>query len=519
MIVFKELEVIEYLIEKKVIGAEKRLSSYLKNHKLTNKDQINSAIEDFSMFHLNVRLGLDEKGKLLKGKDRVYVSDGEKEIVSKRITGNSTNGRQVSEEDELLKEFFFAELVRRIGLREDGWSNTYNFWGRDWINQFSVSDMEWSKFETKLKEIFKNNEKINEKMINEIFKNIKENLKKDTRSLAIKLIERLEKEDRIETEIEFFQVIAKDSYIEAMLQRSIEEDEKVDYHNEISEEMQMRIASEISEKLVPFKMSYKRYKVVSAFPQFGTPEEKKALSAIGEWLIDEYSIDYMYNSIRIFVVDPDSRQAITKKEAEKAFIYRLINKTNARMNRKDYKTTHKFQNAFYRLSMFLLLDLKNVKGLKESIQTEKQKINSVVSECVFQYALKYGEKYETEERRVYGFGETSLDKPKKKEIPETLKGHDLTNLFEDKPEKVGVMKEVKPANWIDIASIPTEDEPEVVEVKANRDFADMVAELDRAREEKRVNKLDSSLMPKSGEAKFKITGYNITELSLRGIGS
>lgn len=432
-------EGIELCIKNNLPGAEGQLKSFIKNKKLGKNQIVKLQGNLESLFQKAIVTGGGKSGECILSEP--------KETATKRITGNSTNGRKPSEEDETLKEYFFAELVRRIGHRKDGWSETYNLWGRDWINQFSVSDMEWGKFETKLKETLGSNEKLDETMINEIYRNIKDNLKKDNRSLAIKLIERLEKEERIETEIEFFQAIAKGSYVEAMLKKDIEENERIDYHNEIPESMQIRIAKEITEKLLPFQMSYQRYKVVAAFPQFGTPEERKAIQAIGEWLIDEYSIDYMYSRIRIFVIEPESKQEISKKEAEKAFINRIINKTNTRMNRKDYKNTHKFQNAFFRLSMFLLLDMKNVKGLKEIILAEKKKINNAVSECVFQYAMKYGEKYEPEERVIVGFGEYSLE-PVKREIAENLKGHDLTNLFDDKQQGVEEVKEVKPVSGL-----------------------------------------------------------------------
>ncbi|MCH4825758.1 hypothetical protein [Planococcus halocryophilus] len=484
-------EGIELCIKNGLPGAEAQLVSFTKNKKLATNQKVKLQGNLESLFYEVLITGGGQSGKC--------ILNGEKENPTERITGNSANGKKPTEEDEILKEYFFAELVRRIGHREEGWSETYNLWGRDWINQLSISDMEWANFETELKKTFSNIEKLNENAIKDIFNNIKENLKKNTRALAIKSIERLEKENRIKTEIEFFQAIAKGSYVEAMLKEGIEEGEIVDYHNEISEKMQMRIAAEIGERLVPFEMSYKRYKVVSAFPQFGTPEEKEALRAIGEWLIDEYSVDYLYNRIRIYVIDPSSKKDISKKEAETTFVNRIINKANQRMNRKDYKTTHKFQNAFYRLSMFMLLDIKKIEGLKETILSEKKNLNQVSSECVFQYALKYGEKYEApkEERTVFGFGEVSLE-DKKKEIPEALKDVDITKLFDEvkpveiknkelewmnrfpaNPKKRKEVTKTKPSvyvkptitgNMIDIEAIKNEIEPVKVEKQYNRIF-------------------------------------------------
>lgn len=394
------------------------------------------------------------------GSKRIYTLSGLKETPSERINGNSTNGKKETEDDVIIREYFFNQLSKRISHKEEGWAETINLWGSNWINQLEVSESEWEAYRNKLIEVFSEQSEITDEIINKLIANIEDNLKKNYRSLAVKSIERLEREERIETELEFYQAYAKGSFVGSMIKQMAEDngEKTVEYHNKLDEDKHSQIVAGLNELLEPYNMNYQRFKVVSAFPQFAIPEERKAIKMANQWLFDEHSIDYIYSRIRIYVKDPTVRKHISKEEVKTAFINRIIKNTNARMKRKDYKSTHKFQASFYRLSMFMLLDLKKVEGLKEAIKNEKLMINENIDACQYEYALKYGE--QAEQPEVYGFGEVALDQPKKiKQLP-----FGVSKLFDPvdvkvTEEKAEVKTEKQKANprLIDIAAIGLED--------------------------------------------------------------
>ncbi|MFP3357609.1 hypothetical protein R0K17_09555 [Planococcus sp. SIMBA_143] len=505
---FTEEEGLLFLAEKNIPKAQAKLNSFYRNKKLKTKPQIKALVEDLNMFFFNVSYSGS-------GQDREYTHEGKKETPSKRVTGNSTNGKKETEDDEIIREHFFNQLSKRINHREKGWAETINIWGRDWINELEVSDSEWEVYEKKLQEAFSNQSEITDEVIKQMLFNIKDNVKKNYRSLAIKSIERLEKENRIETDLEFYQALAKGSYIASAVERMAEEKgETANYHNELNEDKHAEIVAGVNEFLEPYEMNYERFKVVSAFPQFAVNNEREIVKMANKWLKGEHSIDYIYSRIRIHVKDAKIRKNISKKEVKAAFINRIIKNTDARMSRKDYKDTHKFQVAFYRLSMFMLLDLKKVKGLKEAIEKEKLMIKENVAACQYEYALKYGEKIE--EPEVYGFGEVALDRLERmNKLP-----FDVSKLFEPvekNVELVEVKEKVNP-NLIDIAAIGLEDDVEYEEPKEAKSFNDihkeLIEKLNGNKKEKTA--LNEKLMPKSDDVNFS-WGSNITDLSLRGI--
>lgn len=476
---------------------------------------------------------LFKKGKtrydnvLLKGtgSNRIYTLSGLKETPTEKEDGRTDNGRNLTkDENEIIREYFFNQLSRRISHRENGWAETLNLWGMDWINELKVSESEWESYRKNLQDAFSAQVKITDEIIKKMILDIEENLKKNYRSLAEKSIEKLEKENRIETELEFYQVFAKGSYIPSMMQPILEADGKeFDYHQRLEGDKHLSIVEELSEFLEPFGMAYNRYKIVSAFPQYVVNGERETLKAANKWLKDEYSIDYMYSRIRIYVIDATMKMEISKDQVKEAFINRIIKNTNARMNRKDYKNTHKFQASFYRLSMFTLLHMKSVKGLKETIANEKLMIKEKFESCLYEYAIKYGESMETQqpEKITYRFGEEALTKSK----PAIEMPFNVTEMFNLDPVEVAEYKEVKNMNkpeinpnLIDISLIGQEDDVfETEEPKEYKSFNDLHNELcekfDGKKEKKAV--LSEKLMPKTEEVNFS-WGRNITELSLRG---
>lgn len=399
-----ELEVLEYLADKKVKTAQHRLNSFLKNNKLTNKDQVKATIEDYNMFHENVRLGVDEKGNILLGQKRMYISDGERDEPINRITGNSTNKRKPTGNVELLKEYFFSQLVHKVAPKEEGYSETMNQWGKLWVDMLPVTSDEREEYSNLIKDEFKDSDIKDKKHIEKISSNVLSNLRTNRRSLASKFIEELEKEKRIETEIEYFQAFGEDSFVVGMQKSS--GIEKPVIHQIMSIEKNTEIVAGIENILAPYGVPYSRFKVVSAFNHLATSiYEVEAVEAVHNWLMEEYSIDYLYNRIRIWVTDSSSVQEVSHEEAKAAYVNRIIELTNNRMNRKDYMTTHKYQNAFYRLSMFLLLDMLKVKGLTEQIDIEKQNMIPIVESCKEQHRIKFGV---PADEVIWGFGDRVL---------------------------------------------------------------------------------------------------------------
>jgi len=420
--VLTEKEFIELTIEMGFQGEELETATWKKRGCLKPNGTMEKLISKGLTHYFNIELVTNDEGEILTGKNRRYTLRGLKTSPTQRITGNSTNGAKPTQFDDIIKEYFFNLLSKRVAKRDEGWSETYNQWGTDWINQLIISDSEWASYHKQLKETFEEYSELDEDHIRKIYMNVQENLRKNQRGLAVKSIERLEKEKRIETEIEFFQAFAKGSMV-VNIMTDMEDDntkneDRFKMHQKIHEYKHMEIVEGITNLLIPFGMTFGRYKVVSAFKHYGTEEEKAATEFVGKWLFEEHSIDYLYNRVRIFVTDAEIKMEISKEEAKDAYISRIIEKTNKRMNRKDYKATHKYQSTFYRLSVFLLLDMKKTEGLKEQIKMETKMIQETIDNCKYHYAVKYGENSieEVEEVR-WAFGEKAEKQTEKINIP------------------------------------------------------------------------------------------------------
>lgn len=540
-----ERELIELTIEWGFDGKELETATFKQRGCLKPNGTMNKLIAKGLTRYDSVELMKDEKGEVLTGKDRRYVLEGLKDSPTKRITGNATNGTPPTEFDEVIEEYFFNLLVKRVAPREDGWSETYNLWGSNWINQLVMSDTEWASYHTLLKNTFREYSDLSEEHIKEIFSNVKDNLNRNLRGLAVKLIERLEKKERIETDIEFYQVFAEGSLV-ADFNREMEkelkyEDKKFSLHYKIDEYKHLEIVEGITQIIAPLGMVFGRYKIVSAFPHYATDEEKVIIKIVGEWLFDCHSVDYLYNRIRIWVTDATILMEVSEQEKKDAFANRIIEKTNKRMNRKDYKTTPKYTNAFYRLSVFLLLDMKKVKGLGEQIKMESKMIKDAIENCKYHYAIEHGVDLDQQEQLNIARGQFGIEiegsvKPKVVKDVE-LQNH-LASFFdetypkdtpiEETPIPVEVVKpeivnedliwmnkfpsnkkksEIKPVatfkkpveiqtiGRVDIASIVAEEEKPVEKQIDNRPFGWQI----EAHAEAKQPKLDEKLMPSNKE--------------------
>lgn len=363
------LESLEFMEEKSIKNATKRKNSYIKNKKLaTNQKKTHQAELERFFYSVDVT-GWGKSGK-------VILSGLKGEPTERENNYSNCGGSPTRNENDILMEYFFSQLVKRV-THKDGYSETYGNWGSaKWINQIEITNDNWKEFGKTLDELFGNHNVITDGIKNDFKNVVRDNLNRNNRELAIGFIKKLEDRGSIETELEFVHKYDEGGFVvEAQKQAG---DHPV-IHQKVSEDIRIHVVADIEKVLEPFGVPFGRYKIVSAFKHFAKDDnEREAVHKVNEMLFKDWGIDYLYNMIRIHVIDDSLLVEVSQSEARAAYEKRIIKLTNNRMNRKGYESTGVYTKAFYRLIMFSLLKLKGVKGLENQIEEDEKIMNKTL---------------------------------------------------------------------------------------------------------------------------------------------
>lgn len=373
--IITELEGIQILIEAGLSNGEEMETSFYKKKNYINSDaSLDAFLEKLEQIFTHAKLVINpksKKGNPYSGRKRLIELGERREVITERENNYSNcGGSPTQNENDILMEYFFGQLVKRV-THKDGYSETYGNWGSaKWINQIEITSDDWKEFGKTLDELFNNHNVITDDIKND-FKNVaRDNLNRNNRELAIGFIKKLEDRGSIETELEFVHKYDEGGFVvEAQKQAG-------NYpviHQKVSEDTRIHVVADIEKVLEPFGVPFGRYKIVSAFKHFAKDDnEREAVHKVNEMLLKDWGIDYLYNMIRIHVVDDSLLVEVSQDEARAAYERRIIKLTSNRMNRKGYESTGVYTKAFYRLIMFSLLKLKGVKGLENQIDADEK---------------------------------------------------------------------------------------------------------------------------------------------------
>lgn len=459
---FTEKEGLLFLIDKGIPKAEEKLNSFEKHNKLKTKSQIKAFVESLEMYLHDVNYSGE-------GQSREYSHKGLKESATKRITGNAKNGRKLTDNDEIMKEYLFKLLCYKDAKRKAANEEDLGFdIKRDYtINQLiellnvipAASNEDSSSIHRELKEVFQGY--YDADLITYMQRNITSNLDSRKRDDIKLFIRHLVKEDRIEVnplyyvkylgDSEKLESIRKDEIWKAKFE--MRQPELISPFQKISELEFIELDESIKEIVSEHGFTYQEYIQASMNLIKVDSYIKDMLDDVKSYL-RRFQYDFIYKSLDITILKSESAIEIKLEEAKRAFENKIILLTNNRMNKEEYSNKTEYLKEFYRLSMFIYLRKLKVNGLDDEIQKEITQIAKTYNEMSYVYGKKQAE--QSEERTVFGFGVNSAD-PLKREIPAELKNIDITQLFEDKmQQEVKVLKDAaKPAivnseiEWMD----------------------------------------------------------------------
>ena len=371
---FTELQAIMFLIENNMLNAEKKLESFIKHNKLKTKKQINSLIKNLECFAQEVSV-------YGEGQNREYTLSGLKDIQTQIIDNRKNNGTKLTEEDNIMKEYLFLKLC--LDNKNFDAPRTYtNNQLIKLVNLMPITDTVSASIEEEMNIVFKNY--YNKQLISYIKRNAKKNIDLRKRSDIKLQTKHLMNEGRIHIDDKYVIKYLEDS---ATIEMAREFSEKVSHFQDVSEEKFYEILDRIKEIVLSYGFTYQEY--IHAIQKLikVNSKMKTVIQKVKEFLVTE-EIDYIFITMKITILKPETVIKITRQEARQAFIDKLIKTTNKRMKKINYTNRTNLVKEFYRLAMFIILNKLNVSGLDEIIEEEKSLIPSKVTEMLQLYYSK-----------------------------------------------------------------------------------------------------------------------------------
>lgn len=359
VITFSVREGIEFCIENKIKGALEQLESFDKNRKLATNQK--------KKLKANLECLANEVIITGGGRSGLVILKGLKATPTERITGNSKNGRQLSDEDETMKEYLFSSLCSNYSSFEVSRKYTVNQLEK-LTNLMPISREQSEKIETEMTSIFRGYSE--ENIISQIRSNARRNLESRLKVDVKLYINHLVAEGRIYLENKHIVKYLEDSFVISMMKVDFED---VSLYHIIDENIINKIKEEITKIAEANDFTYKTY--VQAANRFIKIDKKvqKMLDEVKAYFEDN-GYDYVFITNDITILRPETAQKVKKKEAREAFEQKIIRLTNERMMKEKYHNQTQYTKEFYRLAMFVLLRNLNVDGLDGVIIEEINKI-------------------------------------------------------------------------------------------------------------------------------------------------
>jgi len=371
VIVFTVREAIEFCIENKMNSAIAQLESFDKNGKLATNQK--------KKLMANLECLANEVIITGGGKSGKVILKGLKVTPTERITGNSRNGRQLSVEDEIMKEFLFNSLCLTYNSFDISRSFTVNQL-INLSNLMPVTNKESVEIEKEISRIFLTSYKKEQGIY------IKSNASNNLRSFQkrnVKLyIKHLVAEGRIHVEDSYMVKYLEDSFVVEMLKEEFGNDFRI--FNQISEEEFLKVKANIKDIAEDNGFTYAEY--VQSTQKLIKIDNKvqKMINEVKAYL-EVSGFDYLFIIMNITILQPVCIQKITREEARKAFEKKIIMLTNERMKKEKYNNRTQYTKEFYRLAMFVMLQKLGVEGLEKYIEKEISMIPQKVEEMYKKY--------------------------------------------------------------------------------------------------------------------------------------
>ncbi|MED0665310.1 hypothetical protein P4T04_03165 [Bacillus badius] len=347
--VFTEEEVIKITIEHGYDGSEFNTAKWKQRGCLQMDRTQKMLMDKLETIYASVEV----EGK---GKKRRYILTDKKDEVAEREF--NYKGRIASQEDEVMKEYIFNQLIKKDGL-----SYSYSVWAKE-LGFFDTDTLSIPEMIEKIKELhYGNNVIYNPKEIVSQFIKTLGNRNKD---VIEKSFQRLQKENRIKVSA---------TYYFKMLNGETEEVTKEDYD----------IVQEGLKEFIESKgVSYYIYS--QAVNSFHKSEKMKSIIKEAKNYLEEWhGIQYSFKSFKITVLNKEVKQEVSKDEFETAYVQRLTKLTKDRQEKDSYKKSISYWQRFYYLNTLTLLIHMGTEEVNELFKEEvKSKIDKQEA-----YALDY----------------------------------------------------------------------------------------------------------------------------------
>lgn len=330
------IEALEFCVGKDVKDAQKRLESVIKAKKLSTS-QKKTLKEILKCYFQNVEI---VGGGLKSGK---IIVSGCYSDEKERITGNSTNGYKRTENEKIIKEIIFDELIKKEHLLEK-YETGLSYSG--WATLFGIPEIEESEsFE---QQAVKHLQECYNVVANDWFKPLEivnEFQKAHTiyRKAVVKSsFSQLVKEGKIETEIFYIAGVPSAD--------NLQDDFKVITHQEYKEMKELRDST-----LQSLGSNLNEY--VSHFKKRKDERLRRIFEAVRNTLWEEYGVTRFHESIKVEIADSAERDVIhLHPSIEHEFMKHMTERSiTYRHNRDSYKTSTYFWQRFYILNTFNLM--------------------------------------------------------------------------------------------------------------------------------------------------------------------
>lgn len=310
-----------------------------------------------------------------KGKKRQYNLTGKKEVVTEREF--NYKGRIVSQEDEVIKEYIFNQLIKKDRL-----SYSYSVWAKE-LGFIDTDTLSISEMIEKIKELhYGNNVIYNPK---EIVSQFIRTLKNRNKDVIKNSFQRLQKENRINVSA---------TYYFKMLNGETEEVTKDDYD----------IVQEGLKEFIESKgVSYYIYsQAVNSFHK--SEKMKSIIKEAKNYLEERHEILYSFKSFKITVLNKEVKQEVSEDEFKQAYIKRLIKLTKDRQQKDTYINSISYWKRFYYLNTLALLAYIGADGVNASLKEELKLKPTKQEEYELDYMVYCFERDIEKENRRHTFG-------------------------------------------------------------------------------------------------------------------
>lgn len=344
-VIMSVTEALEFCIEKKVEGSHERLESYIRNNKLATNQKV-ALQNELERFYENVEItGGGKRGEVILSEPKDKPTEREFNYKGTVSTDNQ----------ELMAEIIFNQLLKQkdniykyeTGLSYSGWANLCGIYNNPNTEEFKeeligviqelheFSDMKSFKPSEVVDEFMKAIERARKASPKNAFNNLRRKGKIKTEKFNIKAVPLDESE-----------VVVNDEY---------EEQEVGLKYVVISDEEYKAMKQAREEVLSALNVSLTEYND-NIGKKNRTANMNRAFREVKKRLKDEFNAVFMFESIKVEIIDPAQEPNIYFDDVNGCFFIHFQKLVRDRQNRKDYKTSTYFWKRFYLLNTFAILE-------------------------------------------------------------------------------------------------------------------------------------------------------------------